>query len=378
MRIFALSLRGNDDWPDLTTPTLAAGLNVVHGPSASGKTTIADLISHSLYGRRLAPMAAENPLAPAGELIALHRGRHYRLRRTPDQNSQERLTVAALDQLPVDQNTVRRLVACLSPSLLQPLYAAGFHESPNPECLTSQEFSQQYRAALWRLKWSPPTVHAELRLIYRRLRGLETKVDLLLKALDTDEARSDAAKSLARRQKCRASYFLRGLTDGDLVRLRLGDTPAEAHVVTRTRESHSITTLWSTQRDQVYVSLCLALVSGLRRYGVRLPLILDEPFARLDARSTAALVTVLDEFARRGHQVVVFTARQEAIERFAARGVTLHEISTLQRRVRVEAPDVAATVAAPATPIERRRRKRRIRPAAAEHRSGEREQREAG
>ena len=34
---------------------------------------------------------------------------------------------------------------------------------------------------------------------------------------------------------------------------------------------------------------------------------LDEPFERLDARGTAALVAVLDVFCRQGHQVFVFT-----------------------------------------------------------------------
>ena len=57
--------------------------------------------------------------------------------------------------------------------------------------------------------------------------------------------------------------------------------------------------------------MCCALVSSLRRHGVRLPLVLDEPFARLDARTAAALVDVLDELAARGHQVLVFTGRQE-------------------------------------------------------------------
>ena len=43
MQIDALSLHSTSGWPELGTDALAPGLNVFHGPSASGKTTVADL-----------------------------------------------------------------------------------------------------------------------------------------------------------------------------------------------------------------------------------------------------------------------------------------------------------------------------------------------
>ena len=63
---------------------------------------------------------------------------------------------------------------------------------------------------------------------------------------------------------------------------------------------------------------------------MRLPLVLDEPFARLDARTSAALVDVLDGLAARGHQVLVFTGRQEVARRFAEIGASVHEMAQLQ------------------------------------------------
>ena len=62
-----------------------------------------------------------------------------------------------------------------------------------------------------------------------------------------------------------------------------------------------------------------------------LPLVLDEPFERLDARGTAALVAVLDVFCRQGHQVFVFTRKQDATERLASIGAAVHNIASLRR-----------------------------------------------
>ena len=228
--------------------------------------------------------AAEEHVAPQGEVVVESRGKQFRLRRSHDETAGERLTVAALDQSAVDQDTVRQLVACLSPSLLRPLFAVSFRESPRLEWLLSPEFSHEFRAALWRLKWAPPTVDAELRPIYARLRALETQVATLVRGLGI--GRSARCGRRQRREPARknrrASYFLARLTDGELVRLRLGSEHRRSHTSSREPAiSLPVESLWSTQRDQVYLSLCLALVSALGRHGARLPLVLDEPFARI-------------------------------------------------------------------------------------------------
>jgi hypothetical protein len=379
MRIAALSLHATSGWPEMGTDALTPGLHVFHGPSASGKSTVADLVTHAIYGRRFVAEAAQSA-APEGEVIVEHRDRRYRLRRSHDETAGERLTVSALDQSAldqsaldqsaVDQDTVRQLVACLSPALLRPLFAMSFREPARLDWVLSADFAHEFRAALWQLKWAPPTVESQLRPLYARLRALETQVGELVRRMDSPrENEAKAKRARTRTRARRASHFLALLTDGELVRLRLGRN-GKACVITRDGNALAVESLWSTQKDLVYMSLCFALISSLRRHGVRLPVVLDEPFARLDARTAAALVDVLDRLAARGHQVLVFTGRQEVARRFGEIGATVHEMAALQG-VRVAASAKPQTVVEPVheehdAPV--RRMRRRVKTTRVEHR----------
>jgi DNA repair exonuclease SbcCD ATPase subunit len=128
-----------------------------------------------------------------------------------------------------------------------------------------------------------------------------------------------------------ASEFLAQLTDGDIVRLIVDEPGRQAHVVNRNGHTVAIESLSAAQRDQAYLSLCLAIHSAAAEQNVWLPLILDEPFLRLDARGTAALAAVLDDFCRRGHEVLVFTERVDAADRLSSVGASVHSITSLRR-----------------------------------------------
>jgi predicted flap endonuclease-1-like 5' DNA nuclease len=117
-----------------------------------------------------------------------------------------------------------------------------------------------------------------------------------------------------------------------LVRLQLWPEGCGAHVVNRAGEAVAIDGLSPAERDQVYMSLCLALVTACGRHGVRLPLVLDEPFLRLDHRATGALAAAIADFGRRGHQVILFTGQREAATRFVSLGAARHHMADLQRR----------------------------------------------
>jgi DNA repair exonuclease SbcCD ATPase subunit len=136
----------------------------------------------------------------------------------------------------------------------------------------------------------------------------------------------------------RASDYLAQLTDGRLVRLELGDGGQRAWAVRQTGEAVALESLTLAERDQVYLSFVLALVAAIARRGVHLPVVLDDPFVRLDERGTAALAAVLADFSRQGHQLLVFTGQKSAAERLASLGARMHELVSLRRWKREEDP----------------------------------------
>jgi hypothetical protein len=61
----------------------------------------------------------------------------------------------------------------------------------------------------------------------------------------------------------------------------------------------------------------LALVAAFGRRGIHLPMILDDVFVNFDAGRTKIAVSVLREFAREGHQLLVFTCHEHVWRMFA-------------------------------------------------------------
>ena len=119
----------------------------------------------------------------------------------------------------------------------------------------------------------------------------------------------------------RASDFLAQFTNGDLVRLALslGEGLPRMRGESRRCDDRGRAIEWVADAIRFILSLCLTLLSAAARKGVWLPLVLDEPFERLDVRvGRPALVAVLDVFCRQGHQVFVFTRKQDATERLAS------------------------------------------------------------
>jgi DNA repair exonuclease SbcCD ATPase subunit len=129
-----------------------------------------------------------------------------------------------------------------------------------------------------------------------------------------------------------ASDFLAQLTDRGIVRLILEDHDRQPRAVDRNGRTLAVESLAPEQRDQVYLSVCLALLSAAAEHGIWLPLVLDEPFLRLDASATAALAAVFDDFCRRGHQVIVLTDRVDAVDRLTSLGAAVQNIGDLRRR----------------------------------------------
>jgi hypothetical protein len=69
---------------------------------------------------------------------------------------------------------------------------------------------------------------------------------------------------------------------------------------------------------------------------------------------------VLDAFGRLGHQVLVFTARQEVVEKFAELGVARHDLATATHRGERKQFGLVAEAKSPAQPQESIRRTTRV------------------
>jgi hypothetical protein len=144
----------------------------------------------------------------------------------------------------------------------------------------------------------------------------------------------------------RASDILAKLTDGQLVRLELVEHGRRVKVWRSDGAVLGLSELSPAERDQVYLSFSLALVAVVARPGVSYPLLLDEPFLRLDAQGIAALAAVLDDLGRRGQQIVVFTGQHKAAERLASLGAPVHDLGDLRVRERDNAIVASTAVTA--------------------------------
>jgi uncharacterized protein YhaN len=151
MRVTQLRLGGQGSWPDLRIDRFAPELSVLFGPPRSGKSTIAQLAAHLLYGkttsgwRRL--FAQTTRLAEGSVELESPHGK-YLLRRHRDGTSQGRLSIASISGTAVDSRTIRSLLSDLSPQLLAALYAVDFAESPRAEVLLDGEFAREFTQAL--------------------------------------------------------------------------------------------------------------------------------------------------------------------------------------------------------------------------------------
>ena len=69
-------------------------------------------------------------------------------------------------------------------------------------------------------------------------------------------------------------------------------------------------------REQLFLSLRLALAACYARRGAPLPLVLDDVLVNFDAERAGAAAAVLRDFAAAGHQVLVFTCHEHILRLF--------------------------------------------------------------
>lgn len=165
-----------------------------------------------------------------------------------------------------------------------------------------------------------------------------------LDALQADISRVADQPSTTVNGSLRASDVLARLSDGEFNELRLA--PGGRSVEARDRSGRIVRQqdLTPTEQRLVAWALRLALADACHAADVAFPLVLDQAFAELDDRHAANLATCLDDYARRGRQVVVFSRDGAGLNRLRGLGVTVTDLLNGRTvRTAVETPVVKST-----------------------------------
>lgn len=137
-----------------------------------------------------------------------------------------------------------------------------------------------------------------------------------------------------------ASKYMAQLTDGRYTRIWTPLAHDILFVDNDQGQSLSVQVLSRGTREQLFVSLRLALVAAYGRRGIHLPMILDDVFVNYDAGRTRTACSVLREFAKQGHQLLVFTCHEHVWQMFK-------DIRVDTRRIPNRHGDMEETIAEP-------------------------------
>ena len=122
-----------------------------------------------------------------------------------------------------------------------------------------------------------------------------------------------------------ASEYLRRLT-GEHHELVENSDGRTISVQAGNGSSKPLTALSRGERDQVGLSLRLALARAYTRRGTRLPLILDDVFITSDSGSAEASAILLRDFAADNQQILFFTCHEHIATMFRKLGVTVRSV----------------------------------------------------
>lgn len=144
-----------------------------------------------------------------------------------------------------------------------------------------------------------------------------------------------------------ATNYLNKMTGGDYTRIW---TPLGQHVLLVDDAAGTplpVESLSQGTREQVFLSLRLALVEWYAKRGVALPLILDDVLVNFDSQRARYAATVLRDFAATGKQMLLFTCHEHIWRLFKSLKVNARQ---LPRRKGEELPEEPVIAIAPPPP----------------------------
>ena len=115
-----------------------------------------------------------------------------------------------------------------------------------------------------------------------------------------------------------ASRYLDQLTGGEYQRIWTPLADDILLVENAAGESLSIDVLSRGTREQLFLSVRLALVANFANRGIKLPMVLDDVLVNFDAVRAQRAAKVLHDFAADGHQLLIFTCHEHMWQMFKA------------------------------------------------------------
>jgi DNA repair exonuclease SbcCD ATPase subunit len=113
-----------------------------------------------------------------------------------------------------------------------------------------------------------------------------------------------------------ASRYMAQLTGGEYKRVWTPIADDILLVENSAGESLTVDRLSRGTREQLFLSIRLAVVSTFAKRGVRLPMVLDDVLVNFDFVRTQRAAGVLVDFANAGHQVMLFTCHEHMWQMF--------------------------------------------------------------
>ena len=103
-------------------------------------------------------------------------------------------------------------------------------------------------------------------------------------------------------------------------------------------------------REAVFIGLRLALLGSFARRGAMLPLVLDDVLVNFDTERVRCAAKVLCEFARQGHQVIMFTCHEHITDIFEDAGGQVRLLPSRDGTIRAAEPRRPVAELPPPTP----------------------------
>ena len=178
-------------------------------------------------------------------------------------------------------------------------------------------------------------VHHQLQQAAREWAVLETAAQV------GDDVRRDYERRHQPAALVAASSFISRLTDGRFATVWTPLGERRLMVDDDRGRSLPVSALSQGTREQLFLSVRLAVIAELLRHGMALPVLLDDVFVNFDDRRAAAAAELLRDFAAEGHQVLFFTCHLHLAQIFRERGIEPSWLPSLRP------PDLAEFALAP-------------------------------